>query len=167
MKSSVELLERTKALKAGDKLSMVERLSVIQDIREVIERSDVSVRDIADQYQVTYNTANEWRNQALLLMAKQDNGLTREALRNIGRGQIEYQIRLLTRELQLADDPELRLKYHDRLIKYRDQLHRITGLNSETVEHTVDMKPLAIHRAAMAIPSQEPVLEGEVTTTNN
>jgi hypothetical protein len=80
-------------------------------------------------------------------MAKQDNGLTREALRNINRGQIEYQIRRLTKALDSANTVDDELKIHDRLIKYRDSLARITGLNSETVEHNVQLTPLQIVRS--------------------
>lgn len=147
MSNQLQIIEKTKALKRGEKLTDLERLELIQDIREMLERSDVGVVELKHKYGVAYDTANDWRNQALLLMARQDNGLTRDAMRNIQRGQLDHQIRSLTRTLELTDSLDDKLKIHDRLLKYRDALARITGLNSETVTHDIQLKPLQIIRS--------------------
>lgn len=139
----------------GQSLSLEERTERLLEIREWLEDGFVSVKQIASRFNVSPSTALDWRNAALILIKKQDNGFTRDAMRNLQIGRIQRQIERLTSQLDKADSKD-QLAIHDRIVKYYDSLHRITGLNSEVVQHDVTLKPMSIHIPKAAI-------EGEAT----
>lgn len=118
------------------------------EIRESIEQGYASVTEIANRYGITEVTASSWRRQALQMIAKDDNGYTREGIRNIQVGRIQWMIERLQRQLDTESDTDTRLKIHDRIVKYYDSMARITGLNSEQVNVTTQqLKPLEIVRS--------------------
>lgn len=88
----------------------------------------------------------DWLNSAYILL-EQESKLSREGLRNIHRGQIEYMTNKLIKQLEMTTDSQEQLAIHDRIIKYMDARARTNGLNSETVDHTHTLKPLEIRRS--------------------
>ena len=150
MNTSIELKQRTKALKAGDKLSMSERLEAIQAIADTCLSKNIRPYDVMGIFGVTRNTAIDWLNSAYVLLEKESK-IGREGLRNIHRGQIEYMTNKLIGELEKATDSQERLAIHDRIIKYMDARARTNGLNSEQVNHEHTLKPLVITRATTVI----------------
>ena len=131
----------------GEKYPIDVRQERIIELRELMQNDDLSLNAIARHFQVDQSTASNWRKAALVLIAKDDQGFTRDALRHIQVGRINGQLSRLHRDLQVVEDPIERGKIHDRIIKYYDSLARITGLNSETIDHTVQLKPLQIVRS--------------------
>jgi hypothetical protein len=144
-------------LRPGQSLPTGEKLDILFQIRETIERGYITTTAIAEEYGVTMVTASAWRKQALKLLEKDTNGYTREGIRNIQIGRINYMIETLTKDLKATSDPQEKAKLHDRIVKYYDSLHRITGLNSEVNVHQhQQLKPLQV-----VMPHTTPV-EGEV-----
>ena len=140
--------KRSTLLKLGKGLSAEERMPYLLEIRESIEQGYASVTEIANRYGITEVTASSWRRQALQMIAKDDNGYTREGIRNIQVGRIQWMIERLQRQLDTESDTDTRLKIHDRIVKYYDSMARITGLNSEQVNVTTQqLKPLEIVRS--------------------
>jgi hypothetical protein len=131
-------------LKPGQSLTNEARTQKVIELRELMANGYMSIDKIATHFNVAYNTASAWRKASLLMIAKDDDGYTRDALRNIQTGRIMYKIEGLETDLKQATDMDTRLKVHDRIVKYYDALARITGLNSETIDHTISAKPLNI-----------------------
>jgi hypothetical protein len=164
MNASIELIARTKALSEGDKLSTGERIMVAQDIADELLRRNVRPRDIMDVYGVARTTAMAWLSDAYLLLDKESK-MTREGMRNIQRGQVEHMLNKLSIALDKAKDLGDQLAIHDRIIKYMDSRARTHGLNSETVDHTVQLKPMSIHIPREAV--EATVIEQPPTTNTD
>lgn len=141
-------------LKPGQKLKIPDKIDILLEIRDTLERGYTSTTYLAETYGVTVMTASKWRREALLLVAKDDNGYTREGIRNIQIGRMQYMIERLQKDLDSATDVDTKVKLHDRIVKYYDSLHRITGLNTELQVHQhQQLKPLQIVRAADVVDS--------------
>lgn len=120
---------------------------VIQDIADRLIGSNLRPIDVVNDYGVTYNTAYSWLESAYTLLEK-ENKYSREGLRAMHKGQIERRLNELGKTLDSNTlDLEDKLKIHDRYIKYLDARARITGLNTETVEHSLQQAPLQIIHA--------------------
>lgn len=150
MNASVELIARTRALSDGDKLSTLERIQIAQSIADELVRRNIRPRDIMDVFGVARTTATAWLQDAYALLDKESK-MTREGMRNIQRGQIEHMLNKLDDELEKAKDLDDKLAIHDRIIKYLDARARTNGLNSEVVQHDVQLKPMSIHIPAEAV----------------
>lgn len=139
--------------KPSQRYSLEERQALIVEVRELMQRGTISCQKIADNLNIDVHTAWDYRKAAMALIAKDDQGWNRDATRNMQIGRINHLLEGLYAELPLVQDPIERGKLHDRIIKYFDSLHRITGLNTDVVqmEHTV--KPLQIVRAQEVIES--------------
>lgn len=147
MKTSIELQSKTKALKAGGKLDTKDRISLLQDIADSLLSMNVRPIDIINTYGVTHNTAITWIQDAYILLERESK-YTREGLRAVHKGQIERRLNELNDDLNSGKyDLEDKLKIHDRYIKYLDSRARVTGLNSEVVEHSLQQAPLQIIHA--------------------
>lgn len=124
------------------------RLDKIIEIREILERGYATTAEIARQFNISNPTAAEWRKRALQLIGKDNNGFTREGIRNLQIGRIMAKIERLEHMLNQKLAPDLELKTHDRIKAYYDSLARITGLNVETTLNVhQQLKPLTIVRA--------------------
>ena len=145
MQHSLELKEKTRALKAGDKLASSDRIRIVQDIADGLLSRNLRPKQIAEAYGVAYNTANDWLQQAYVILEKESR-VGREGLRAIHRGQIERQLNDLADMLISVESEQDKLAIHDRIVKYLDARARTNGLNSEQVDHTHTLKPLAIIR---------------------
>lgn len=139
------------ALKPGQTMTVAEKLPYLLELREMMDEGYQSSTKIASRFGISQVTAIQWRKEALVMIAKDDNGWTRDALRNIQIGRLQHKIERLERDLRVTDDVQDSLKVHDRIIKYYDALARITGLNSETVDINVKSKPLTINMPTEAI----------------
>lgn len=147
---------------SGQKLDIALRQEVILELRELMQNDDLSLNYIANHFGVSLNTASAWRKAAMVLIAKDDQGFSRDGLRHIQVGRINAQLSRLQADLNTVNDPVERGKIHDRIIKYYDTLHRITGLNSETVDHTHTLKPLEIRRATIETSTTSTVDETDI-----
>jgi phage shock protein A len=118
-------------LKSGERLTLQERQAKIIEVRELMEDGFASVSKISDHFGVARQTAVEWREAALQLIAKDPNGFTREGIRNLQVGRIEKMIERLQEELSRANELKDKLLIHDRISTYYERLARITGLNTD------------------------------------
>ena len=150
MNASPQLIAKTSTLKSGRQLKGIERIEVIQAIADKCLGTNVRPKDIMNMFGTSRNTAIDWLAQAHVLLDKESK-ISREGLRNIHRGQIEYMTNKLIGELEKATDSQERLAIHDRIIKYMDARARTNGLNSEQVNHEHTLKPLVITRATTVI----------------
>lgn len=145
------------SLKQGQKLPISDKLDYLFELREMLEKGYTTTSAIAEHFGITPPVASAWRKQALQLIQKDDNGYSREGIRNIQIGRIQYMIERLQRDLDAATDVDTKTKLHDRIVKYYDSLARITGLNSEVTLHQhQQVKPLQV-----VMPHTTPV-EGEL-----
>jgi hypothetical protein len=129
---------------AGQRFDIVERTELLAELRELMQNDDLTITYIAKHFNINYSTASQWRKAALKLIARDDQGFTRDAIRHIQVGRINGMLSRLQVDLNTVTDPIERGKIHDRIIKYYENLARITGLNSETIDHTISAKPLNI-----------------------
>lgn len=136
----------------GERYDVVSRTEKIMELRELMQDQDLSLSNIAKHFNVALETASEWRKAAMVVIAKDDQGFSRDGLRHLQVGRINSRLGKLDRDLSTADTLDDRLKVHDRIIKYYDSLARITGLNIENVQHTVSMKPLNIVMPTLVTP---------------
>lgn len=119
------------ALKPGERLSLQHRQEKIVEVRELMEDGYASISKLAEHFGVARQTAVEWRDAALVLIAKDPNGYTREGIRNLQVGRLQKMIERLQIKLASATDLKDELLIHDRITNYYERLHRITGLNTD------------------------------------
>lgn len=149
----------TLSLKQGQSVATDVKLMYLFELRDMMEQGFTSITKICEAFNISRDTASNWRKQALLLTAKDDNGFTREGIRNIQIGRIQYMIERLQVDLEKTTDVDVKVKLHDRIVKYYDSLARITGLNSEVqINVHTQLKPLTIVR---------PTLEPDVPVSHN
>lgn len=140
-----DLATITRNLKPSQTLTTEQRLEVLMDIRERIEDGYVSIRQLAAIYGVDKNTAAHWRKAALTLIKNDDQGLDRATIKRMQVGRLQVQIESLQDDLKKTDDIKERMMVHQRINAYYDTLHRITGLNTETLQIEHQLKPLQIN----------------------
>lgn len=137
--------EITQSLGKHQSLTTEERLDMLQDLRETIESGYTSLSMIQAKYGVSRPTAVAWRKAALTLIKNDDQGLDRATIKRMQVGRLQVQIESLQADLKSTTDIKERMLIHQRINAYYETLHRITGLNSETLQVEHQLKPLQIN----------------------
>lgn len=149
-------------MKRGETLTVSERMPFIQEIRDMLEAGVSSAGAIADALGISRNTAIEWRKAALVLMEKDNNGWTRDSLRSLQIGRVNYWIEQTTirvRKLEGKEDTKLFAQLMERLTSLSSELARISGLNIETHMNMNTTRHIVIKRTERVHTTEADVVE--------
>jgi hypothetical protein len=131
--------------------TFIGQLDRAYEVMDMLDQGKRSTKAIMERLGCARDTAVKARNDALALMAEERKPMNRTAMRNMEIGRIEGWIERLTdraNDLEWPTDPtskEYKIvfdmfdKIAQRIVQYGEQLHRITGLNTE-VQVNVDEK---------------------------
>lgn len=144
-------------MKRGEKLSIEARTQRIYELREMIQKGYTSISAIAEHFNVTLDTASQWRKAALTLIERDNEGFDRRTIKHMQVGRLQVQIESLQDDLKKTTDIKERMMIHQRINAYYDTLHRITGLNTETLQIEHQLKPLQINMPT--------IIDAEATTS--
>lgn len=127
----------------GEPYTLAERQAKILQIADMLSEGRRSTKTIMDELKISRPTAIEWRNLALLILADESKPMNREALRNLEIGRLNGLIERLTTKISALEWPDdikakeynITLNTYDKLLgrlkDFGEQLHKITGMNTE------------------------------------
>jgi hypothetical protein len=154
MSTDISTPEKTRAIASQTPddldLSYEAQQSRVMVVAEMLTLGERSTSKIMERLKVSRPTAIKYRNSALTMIAEESKPMNREHLRNLEIGRLNHWIDKITEKINdldwsvLDDDGRPVAFYmYDKLLQrlkdMGDQLHKITGLNTE-VQVNVDEK---------------------------
>lgn len=140
-------------------------------VAELLEKGIRSTSRLMEAIQCSRPTAIKYRNAAMDLIHNESKPLNREHLRNMEIGRLTYWIEQLTDKINAIEwdtdtgsqeytrQFEMYNKLLQRIREQADQLHRITGMNTEVQINIDEKRRIVFHRPE---PTNATVVEGDV-----